>query len=122
MKTVIEVITPKIMGGIAQWRQSSRAAEKRTTPPPVPLERAKPEFRWTSAEEIAAAMTDETEGPVHAEISRLAGLYAPVLAPKASALHPAGMMRLDVRCPIERVAASLVFQQLKDRPGSETIQ
>ena len=80
---------------------------------PVPLERARPEFRWTSAAEIAEAMAAEAQGDIGDEISRLVGLYKPVLAPRASALRPAGMLRLDVRCPIERVAASLAFHALR---------
>lgn len=92
------------------------AAEKRQSPRPITLERTRPEFRTVDAAQIADALKEgNRRDPVYREVSRLINLYAPVLAPRARELRPAGTLRLDVRCPIERVAAGLAFRAMKNQ-------
>ena len=108
MRTTVETVKPHILGLVARWRKRRVTAKR--APLYVPLARAKPEFQATTAAEIAAVMAGKTlGGPIRQEISRLIALYAPVLAPKAASLPPSALLRLDVRCPIERVAASLAM-------------
>ncbi len=93
-------------------------------PAPVPLARALSQFRRLEATQVAKALRADSRGdPVCREVSRLVGLYKPVLAPCASALKPAGLLRLDVRCPIEEVAANLAFRALtsRHRPAHATV-
>jgi hypothetical protein len=79
----------------------------------IRLERTRPEFAALDFRVIADALKDPAhKNPVGQEITRLMRLYAPVLLPRTRALKPAGKLRLDVRCPIERVAADLAFRAL----------
>jgi hypothetical protein len=110
-RSVAQFLKDCLLSGIAAAEQREKG------PAPIRLERARPEFRRLSAAEITEALRFRGNGPVRDEISRLVSLYAPVLAPEASAVRPAGTLRLDVRCPIEEAAASLAFRALK-RPSA----
>jgi hypothetical protein len=106
-KPVGQFLRECLMTGLAAADRKGRASG------PVTLARALPAFRRLDAARVSAALReDDRADPVCAEVSRLVALYRPVLAPCATALKPAGLLRLDVRCPIEEVAASLAFRTL----------
>ncbi|MEZ0223980.1 MAG: hypothetical protein ACAH83_05460 [Alphaproteobacteria bacterium] len=77
----------------------------------VRLERARPGFEALDFAAVAEALQDTSRvNPVGLEVRRLARLYAPALLPRTRTLKPSGKLRLDVRCPIEKVAADLAFR------------
>jgi hypothetical protein len=98
------------------------AARKGQPGGPVPLSRARPEFARLKPEEIAPVLEGQDRAhPVYAELQRLVGLYAPVLRTSAEAIPPRSLLKLDVRAPIEKVAADLAFRALA-RDGGRPAQ
>jgi hypothetical protein len=81
---------------------------------PLRLARTRPEYAGLRQEEILRVLgdADAKDHPVSQEVARLAGLYLPRLKEPVRAIRPAGLLRLDVRAPIEKVAADLAFRMV----------
>lgn len=107
-KTVSQFLKECLITGLVTAEKDAQKAV------PVALERARSEFRRLSAADVATALKAcAPRDPVCGEVSRLVGLYAPVLASQSSAVLPAGVLKLDVRCAVEQAAANLAFRALK---------
>jgi hypothetical protein len=126
MKASFHFTGPKILSRIERLRGGRPAAQflkeclltglalaEKREQNTVRLERARPAFKDLDFPSIAAALQDRgSRNPVCLEVRRLARLYTPLLLPRTRALKPAGTLRLDVRCPIEKIAADLAFRAL----------
>lgn len=102
----------KIVYPVKEEKDLALRLRAREMQQPLRLARARPEFSRLRQDEVLRALGD-ADHPLSREVARLVELYMPMLQKPARDIRPAGLLRLDVRAPIEKVAADLAFRALR---------